>query len=290
MRLGTHISVAGGVYKAFQRANQAGCDSMLLFTKSNRQWDAKPITADEIADYHREKEKYPDIYPVAVHASYLINIASPNPELWEKSYRALKDEVERANSFGLPFLTFHPGSFMEGGEQAGLNNIVKALKRLLEETESCQTVVCLENMAGQGTNLGHRFEQLADILTQVGDHPRLGVCFDTCHAFAAGYDIRTPEAYAGTISTFDRLIGLSKIRCFHFNDSEYGLGSRKDRHIHIGQGHIGLAGFANFVNDPRWAGYGAQLETDPTGTDDAGNEIDMNRVNLATLRSLIVAP
>lgn len=287
MRLGAHVSVAGGVYKAFERAAKSGCDSMLLFTKSNRQWDAKPITDQETTDYQREKEKYPNIYPVAVHASYLINIASPNPELWEKSYRALQDEVERADRFGLSFLTFHPGSFMDSSEKAGIDNIAKALKRLLEETVACETVVCLENMAGQGTNLGHRFEQLAEILSQVGDHPRLGVCFDSCHAFAAGYDLRTPEAYAGTMSTFDRLIGLHKIRCFHFNDSEYGLGSRKDRHAHIGQGEIGLAGFANFVNDPRWAGYGAQLETDPTGSDDAGNPLDMNQINLAALRSLM---
>ena len=287
MRLGAHMSTAGGAYKAFARGDEAGCDTMLIFTKSNRQWKAKPITEADVAAFREAQATYSHIDPVAVHASYLINVASPDPALWEKSYQALKDEVERADAFGLSFLTFHPGSFVNGDEQSGLDAIARALTRLLQETEQCQTSIWLEAMAGQGTNLGASFAQLAYLLAESGPHPRLGVCFDTCHVFAAGYDIRTPETYAQTMTAFDHAIGLEQIRCFHFNDSQHGLGENKDRHAHIGQGQIGLAGFANFVNDPRWANHAAHLETKPTEKDEEGREIDMNQVNLATLRGLI---
>jgi deoxyribonuclease-4 len=289
MRLGAHISTAGGAYKAFPRAKEATCDSFLIFTKSNRQWAAKPLTEDEIAAYKQAATDHPELYPVAVHASYLINVASPDPALWEKSFAALKDEVERAAALGIDLLTFHPGSYMESDEGTGLAAIARAVRRLLDETAGSapNTVICLENMAGQGTNLGGRFEHLATILEKAGKDRRLGVCFDTCHAFSAGYDIRAPEAYAATMGEFDRLVGLGLIRCFHLNDSKHGLGEGKDRHAHIGQGEIGLAGFANFVNDPRWAAMGAHLETPPTEEAGDGTTIDMNVVNLATLRKLI---
>ncbi|MCB8924314.1 MAG: deoxyribonuclease IV [Ardenticatenaceae bacterium] len=289
MRLGAHMSAAGGLFKAFARGDEAGCDSMLVFTKSNRQWNAKPITDKDVAQYRKAAEKYPHIHPVAVHASYLINIASPDDELWEKSYQALKDEVERAAAFDIPFITFHPGSFVSSDAEAGMARIAKGLKRLLQETaeSSPNVTVCVETMAGQGTNLGHSFEQLATILNEVGDHDRLGVCFDTCHVFAAGYDIRTPETYAETMAAFDEAIGLDKIKCFHLNDSKHELGSNKDRHEHIGEGFIGKSGFANFVNDPRWADHPAHLETPKTEEDDDGNEIEMDPVNLKTLRDLI---
>lgn len=286
MRLGAHMSTAGGAYKAFARGHEAGCDSMLIFTKSNRQWKAKPISDEDVTAFQQAQAEYSHIYPIAVHASYLINIASPDPDLWEKSYQGLKDEVERADAFGLPFLTFHPGSHMSSDEKTGLDAIVTALKRLLGETEQRQTIICLETMAGQGTNLGSKFEQLAYMLEKSGPHPRLGVCLDTCHVFSAGYDIRTPDAYAATLAAFDRLIGLEHIKCFHFNDSQHALGENKDRHAHIGQGHIGLEGFANFVNDPRWANHAAHLETNPTEKGEDGREIDMNVINLAALREL----
>ena len=289
MRLGAHMSAAGGLYKAFARGKEAGCDSMLVFTKSNRQWKAKPVTEKDAEKYKETAAEYQDIYPVAVHASYLINIASPDDALWEKSYQALKDEVERAALFDLPLLTFHPGSFMSSDAEAGMDKIAKGLKRLLAETAKTapNLTVCLETMAGQGTHIGRTFEQLAYILSQVNETERLGVCFDTCHVFAAGYDIRTPETYAETITAFDNTIGLDRIKCFHLNDSKHELGSHKDRHEHIGQGFIGAAGFANFVNDPRWANYPAHLETPKTEKDDDGNEIEMDSVNLATLRGLI---
>lgn len=289
MRLGAHMSAAGGLSKAFARGEEAGCESMLVFTKSNRQWKAKPITPTEVEEYRQAAAEHDHIYPVAVHASYLINIASPDEALWEKSYQALKDEVERAAAFDLPLLTFHPGSFVSGDEQSGMDHIVRGLKRLLEETavSAPQVTVCVETMAGQGTNIGRSFEQLAYILSGVGPNDRLGVCFDTCHVFAAGYDIRTPEAYAATMAAFDETVGLNRIKCFHFNDSKHELGSNKDRHEHIGQGFIGKAGFANFVNDPRWAEHAAHLETPKTEEAEDGNEIEMDAVNLKTLRDLI---
>jgi deoxyribonuclease-4 len=289
MRLGAHISTAGGAYKAFGRAKLATCESFLIFTKSNRQWAAKAFTDDDITFYKNAVTEYADLHPVAVHAAYLINVASPDPELWEKSYQALKDEVERAAALGIDLVTFHPGSYMDSDEQSGLDAIARAMRRLLAETaESApNTVICLETMAGQGTNLGGRFEHLAYVIEHAGPSERLGVCFDTCHVFAAGYDIRTLEAYAATMAEFDRIVGLDKIRCFHFNDSKYELGTGKDRHEHIGRGQIGLSGFANFLNDPRWADHCAHLETPPTEDGEDGATIDMNLINLAALRELL---
>ncbi len=288
MRLGAHISTAGGAFKAFGRARDETCDSFLIFTKSNRQWAAKPLTDDDITNYKNAVLEYADLCPVSVHAAYLINVASPDPELWEKSYQALKDELERAAALGADYLTFHPGSYMNSSEQEGLDAIVRALRRLLDETADTapDTIICLETMAGQGTNLGGKFEHLAYILEQAGPSDRLGVCFDTCHVFAAGYDIRTPEAYEATMAEFDRVVGLDKICCFHFNDSKHELGTRKDRHAHIGQGHIGLEGCANFINDPRWANHCAHLETEPTMDGEDGETLNMNHANLAALRAL----
>jgi deoxyribonuclease-4 len=283
------MCAAGGLYIAFARGDAAGCDWMLVFTKSNRQWNAKPITQEDVELYREAAAKYDHMHPVAVHASYLINIASPDEELWGKSYLALRDEVERAAAFDIPMLTFHPGSFMGGAAESGMDLIVRGLKRLLEETaESAPNVtVCVENMAGQGTHIGRSFEQLAYILSSVDGGERLGVCFDTCHAFAAGSDIRTPETYAQTMSTFDEIVGCDRIICFHLNDSKHPLGSNKDRHEHIGQGSIGKAGFANFVNDPRWADHPAHLETPKTEKDEEGNTVEMDLVNLKMLRDLI---
>jgi deoxyribonuclease-4 len=262
---------------------------MLIFTKSNRQWQAKPLTDEDITAYRNAAAEHPQIFPVAVHASYLINVASPDEALWEKSYQALRVEVERAAAFDIPYLIFHPGSYVSGDENSGLASIIRALQRLLEETEAAAagTTICLETMAGQGTNLGHRFEHLAHLLEHSGPSERLGVCFDTCHVFAAGYDIRQPEQYEATIAEFDRVIGLAHLKCFHFNDSKFELGEQKDRHAHIGQGHIGNEGFANFVNDPRWKDFAAHLETPKTEKDEDGVEIEMDPVNLAALRALI---
>lgn len=287
MRLGAQMSVAGGLHKAFARGDEVSCESILIFTKSNRRWKAKPLTAENVEQYEEAAAEYSHIRPVAVHASYLINVASPDADLWEKSYRALKIEVERAAAIDAPFLTFHPGAYTDGDEETGLTNIARALKRLLEETVDLDTIICLETMAGTGTTLGHRFEHLATLIGETGDHERMGVCFDTCHVFAAGYDLRTPDAYAETMAEFDSVVGLDRIQCFHFNDSRHEIGSRKDRHAHIGEGHLGRQAFANFLNDSRWAEHAAHLETPKTEEEDDGTEIEMDPINLKTLRDLI---
>jgi deoxyribonuclease-4 len=292
MRLGAQMSTASGHYKAYERGEEATCDAILIFTKSNRQWQSKPLSEEDIAAFKEATGRYSKIHPVAVHASYLINIGSSDPALWEKSYQALKDELERAEALGAHSLTFHPGASMDATEEAGLANVARALRRLLDETPGFQTIVCLENTAGTGTTLGYRFEQLAYLLQEGGrghDPRRLGVCFDTCHAFAAGYDIRTPETYEATMAEFDRVVGLDRIHCFHFNDSKHTLGERKDRHEHVGRGSIGLEGFANFVNDPRWADHPALLETPKTEDGEDGIEVQMDPVNLQALRALIRA-
>lgn len=290
MRLGAQMSTAGGLFKAFQRGDEVGCDSIMIFTKSNRQWKAKPLSDQDIEKFKEAAAEFSHLHPVAIHASYLINIGSSDEALWEKSYQALKEEVERAEALEIPFLTFHPGAFINADETTGLDNIARALRRLFKETKGFQTRVCLETMAGTGTTLGFKFEQLARLLKDGqndGDADRLGVCFDTCHVFSAGYDIRSPEAYEATMSEFDEVIGLEQILCFHLNDSKYEFGDRKDRHEHIGRGSIGPEGFANFVNDPRWRDHPAHLETPKTEDEEDGNEIEMDPVNLATLRELI---
>jgi deoxyribonuclease-4 len=289
MRLGAQMSVAGGLHRAFERGDEAGCDSIMIFSKSNRRWHAKPITTDEVERFQDAAQRWSHIVPVAVHASYLINVASADESLWEKSYRALRVEVERAAMLGAHTLTFHPGAYVDGDEETGLANIARALNRLLQETAGSDVTVCLETMAGQGTTLGHRFEHLAYLIDATGGHDRIGVCFDTCHVFAAGYDIRSPRAYAATIDAFERVVGLERIHCFHLNDSKHELGAGKDRHAHIGEGHIGLEGFANFVNDRRWQAHPAHLETPKTEEDEEGNEIEMDPVNLAALRGLLRA-
>ncbi|GMQ78913.1 MAG: deoxyribonuclease IV [Anaerolineae bacterium] len=290
MRLGAQISTAGGLHKAFERGAEVGCDSIMIFTKSNRQWKAKPLDEKAIDSFHNAASEFDKIYPVAVHASYLINIGSSDEALWEKSYQALKVEVERAEALSISTVTFHPGAFIKADEETGLSNIARGLNRLLEETKGFNTLICLETMSGTGTTLGFRFEHLANLIEQVqgtSQPERIGVCFDTCHVFSAGYDIRTPEEYEKTLAQFDKVVGLERIKCFHFNDSKHDFGERKDRHEHIGRGAIGLEGFRHFVNDPRWADHPAHLETPKVEEDEEGNEIQMDVVNLATLRDLI---
>jgi deoxyribonuclease-4 len=259
----------------------------MLFTKNNRQWNARPISDEDLALWQQERTAYPELRPIAGHCSYLINIASPREELWEKSYQALKIEMERAITLEIPTLTFHPGSHTGAGEEVGLARIAAALGRLFDELDPRGTTLCLETMAGQGTNLGDRFEHLAWVLDHTPrGRERLGVCFDPCHVFAAGYDLRTPETYAATMDEFDTTIGLERLLCFHLNDSKNELGSRKDRHAHIGEGHIGLEGFANLLADPRFAEHPAHLET-PKFKEDEGEKVDMDPINLETLRNLV---
>ncbi len=289
MILGAQMSASGGVWKAFARAEEAGCDTVMVYTKSNRQWKSKPIPEKDVNKFRETAATYTgNVDPMVVHAAYLINVASDKPEVVAKSAVALRDEIERAELLGIERLVFHPGSHMGAGEEAGLAKVAAALKQVIADTPGYQVRVCLETMAGQGTNLGHRFEHLGYLLTEIDAPERMGVCFDTCHVFTAGYDIRTPAAYSETMAQFDEIVGLDQIKCFHFNDSKFDLGTRKDRHQHIGRGFLGEQAFANFVNDPRWQHHPAHLETPKTEKDDDGNETEMDAVNLATLRRLIV--
>jgi deoxyribonuclease-4 len=284
MRLGAHESIAGGLVNAFDRGHTATCDAIQIFTKSNRQWAAKELTEEEIAEWRERMAEEQDsggIFPVVAHAAYLINIGSPKEETWQKSYDALKIEVERCEALGIPYLALHPGSHLKAGVEAGLENVARALGRLHSETPGVETMVCLEHMAGQGTNLGTEFEQLAWLLENTNQGERLGICLDSCHLYAAGYDVRSEEGYAETIKAFDHTIGLDRLKMFHLNDSVHELGSQLDRHEHIGDGTIGMEGFRNFVNDPRLADIPGLLETDKS--DDLHEDIE----NLERLRSLI---
>lgn len=280
MKFGAHMSISGGLYKAFGHGERAGCDTIQIFSKNQQQWRAKPLSEEEITRFRAEQART-GMGPLVVHDSYLINLASPNDELWEKSIAAFRDELERCAALGIPYLVTHPGAHVGTGEEAGLLRVATALNRLFTEGAGGDTMVLIETTAGQGSALGHRFEHLASLIALTDQDERLGVCVDTCHILAAGYDIRTPEAYAATFTAFEQIIGLERIRCFHVNDSQKGLSSRVDRHAQIGEGELGLEAFRSLVNDPRFAALPMILET-PKG-EDLAEDIQ----NLATLRGLI---
>jgi deoxyribonuclease IV len=280
--LGAHMSIAGGCHNAVTAAAELGMTTVQLFTKNNNQWAGKLLSDADVREFAKVLADTGITAPVA-HDSYLINLASPDDVLWEKSIAAFRDELERAERLGLIGVVMHPGSFVSSTEEAGLERIVTALDRIHRETEGLRTLTLLEATAGQGTNLGHRFEHLAWILDQASTSARMGVCVDTCHIFAAGYPLGTAEEYAATWSQFDRLIGIERVKALHINDSVKPLGSRVDRHAHIGRGCLGLEPFRLLMNDPRLASVPKYLET-PKGLEN-GEELDA--INLRTLRGLI---
>ena len=282
LRFGAHMSIASGVDKAFDRAEKAGCDSLQIFTKNSNQWNAKPFE-DATLEAWRTRESECNIWPVVAHDSYLINLASPKNDLWEKSIDAFGIELQRCDQLGIRYLVTHPGSHTGAGEAAGLARVSEALNRLHNEMPDLDVLTLLETTAGQGSNLGAEFEHLAAITEGVEDKSRVGYCLDTCHIFAAGYDFRTPETYQATMKTFDDLLGIDRLFAIHLNDSKHDLGSRKDRHEHIGQGYIGLDGFRQFVNDERLKDVPGLLETKK------GEDLQEDIENLATLRSLVEA-
>ncbi|MEM7800622.1 MAG: deoxyribonuclease IV [Chloroflexota bacterium] len=290
MILGAQVSVSGGLHKGYKNAQDIGADTLMFYTKSNRMWKAKPIS-DSVAEKFKEtKAAYADkIAPAVIHANYLMNLASPEDEKWEKSYNSLIDEITRVSQIGLELMVMHPGSHMKTGEDVGLKKIAYGIREALDATADFapDVVICLETMAGQGTNLGYKFEHLGYLIEKIDGGKRVGVCFDTCHVFAAGYDLRTEDAYSATMNEFDRAVGLEHIKCFHFNDSKYDLGQKRDRHQHIGKGFIGADAFGFLVNDARFANHPAHLETPKSEEDEDGETIEMDPVNLATLRALI---
>lgn len=248
--LGAHTSIAGGVFNAIVHGEEIGADVVQIFSKNQRQWLGKYYTDEELAQYFAKIEET-GIRPVIIHDSYLINLASPKKDILEKSIEAFADELRRGVTLKIPYVLTHPGSHLGSGEDAGVKQVGVSLRQCWEMAGDPFVMILLETTAGQGTNLGYTFEQLRDMISHSGIEEHVGVCIDTCHIFAAGYDIRTPEAWDKTLETFDRVIGLAKLKGFHLNDSRHEPGSKKDRHERIGKGYITAAGFEIIVNDSR---------------------------------------
>ena len=288
-RLGAHLSIGGGLPRAVDRAVASRCEALQIFTKSAGQWRARVIPDDEIVLFRRRVADT-GLHPVIAHNSYLINIAAAAPALREQSLAALLEEYDRADALGLQGLVMHPGSFTTGTEPEGLRLIASGLRALLRTRRRAIPLILLEHTAGQGSNLGHRFEHLAEIIDQLDGSPRVGVCLDTCHLLAAGYDICSEEGYVQTFREFDRLIGLDRLKAFHLNDSKKPCGSRVDRHEHIGKGCLGLEPFRRIVTDPRFAGLPMLLETPKLDTPESRRRSDADpwdARNLRTLRRLM---
>lgn len=280
MQFGAHESIAGGVFNAIRRGQQATCDVIQMFNKSNNQWRAKKLETAEVDEFLKAIEET-GVKPVVSHSSYLINIASPEKKLNKVSCESLKEELERCALLQIPTLVFHPGSHVGSGEEVGMNLIADNINAIFNDLPDNPVTLLLETTAGQGSNLGHTFEQLAYMIDRVEDKNRIGVCMDTCHIFSAGYPITDKKDYATTMQKFDDVIGLKRLRIIHANDSLKEFGAKKDRHEHIGKGHIGLEAFRNFVNDRRLKDVPMVLET-PKG-DDLAEDIE----NLKVLRSLV---
>ena len=287
VKVGAHMSVAGGTHKALQRGKDVGCTVVQVFTKNASQWAAKPISEDDVRLFKSACGEM-GFAPadLVAHDSYLINLATPDDALWEKSLHAFGHELDRCASYGIPGLVTHAGAHMGSGEETGLERIAAGLERVLAERPGQEVTVLLETTAGQGTCLCYSFEHLATVLRllQVEHRKRVGICWDTCHLFAAGIDFGDEYKYERMVESFDRIVGLDKLRAIHMNDSKKGLGSRVDRHDHIGKGMIGIEPFRYIMNDPRLAHLPKILET-PKG--EAGEETANDIMNIQALRGLV---
>jgi deoxyribonuclease-4 len=278
--LGAHMSIAGGVDKALLLGKTAACDAIQIFTRSSRQWAAKPLAQEEIKTFF-QNQKETGIATVIAHDCYLFNLGSPGEELRGKSVRAFIDELERCEALSISYLIAHPGAHMGAGEETGIRTIARSLDEVHSACAGYRAKVALEITAGQGSCLGYRFEQIGRIIDSVRASDQVRVCFDTEHAFAAGYDIRTCEGYETTFADFDEILGLERLIAFHLNDAKKELNCRVDRHEHIGKGHIGVEAFRLLLNDRRFWGIPMCLET-PKGPD-----LKEDKENLTLLRSLI---
>jgi deoxyribonuclease-4 len=276
--LGSHRSIAGGVEKAPARGLEVGCDTIQIFVKSPNRWVSKPLADKSVAAF-KEAVSETGIWPVFAHSLYLVNLATPDDDLWQKSLDALIDDLQRCERLGLPGLVLHPGSHRGAGEEAGIARIVAALDEVHARLPGYTVQVWLETTAGQGDHLGYTFGQLRAMIDGVQEPDRLGICFDTAHAFAAGYDLGTREGYEAAWAEFERVLGLERLKAIHLNDSKRELGSRVDRHEQIGEGLLGLESFGFLLNDLRFWGIPMTLELDATE--------DEIRENLDLLRSLI---
>jgi deoxyribonuclease-4 len=288
LRIGAHMSIAGGVSNAVERAVVHGCEALQIFTKNGSQWRGKPLDPADVRRF-RDRVAQAGIAPVVSHASYLINLATTFPVLREQSIAAFVDELERADTLGLLGVVIHPGTCTAGREEDALRLIADAIRTAFKARPRRKTMVILEHTAGQGRTLGHRFEQLATILEHLNGSPRVGVCLDTCHLVASGYDIVSDGGYARTFTAFDRLIGLDRLTVFHGNDSKKPCGSRVDRHEHIGEGCLGEEPFRRLLHDRRFAGLPILIETEKSrGAEKAGAIVEdpFDVRNLGTLRRL----
>ena len=286
-RIGAHMSIAGGLPRAVDRAVAHGCETLQIFSKSSNQWRARALGASEVAEF-RLRLAASGIGPAIAHASYLINLAAPDPRLRARSIASFGEEIDRAEALGLLGVVIHPGACTTGTPEEGLEAIAGAIAHLLGARPRGCTMVLLEHTAGQGTSLGHTFEQLADLLRRLRWRARVGVCLDTCHLWAAGYDLASVEGYRDTFEQFDRLVGLERLKAFHLNDSKKPLGSRVDRHEHIGDGTLGLEAFRRLLHDPRLERVPMVLETPKSGEQGRGlgGTDPMDVRNLQTLRDL----
>jgi len=274
------MSIAGGVERALDRAATIGCTAVQLFTKNSNQWAARPLAEDEVARFAALRVSV-GFDALLAHDSYLINLCSPDDLLYQRSIAACVEELERCGRLGIPALIAHPGAHMGQGEAFGIRRMAAAIDLVHDRLQDSKVTLVLETTAGQGSTIGHRFEHLGAILAAVRRPDRLGVCLDTCHVFAAGYDLRSPAAYAETWKRFDGEIGMARLRALHLNDSKKDLGCRVDRHEHIGKGFLGLEAFRNVMNDDRIAHLPMVLET-PKG-DDCREDVE----NLTTLLGLV---
>ena len=279
--LGAHMSIAGGVHTAVERGISIGCTTMQMFVKNNNQWRGKELTDEDISTY-KKLLRESSIGPVVVHDTYLINLCASDNQILRKSRAALKDELDRCEALDVEYLNFHPGSHVGAGEAEGIKRIAESLNIIHEETKGYRVKSVLETTAGQGTAIGYRFEQLREIINAVAEPERMAVCMDTCHVFAAGYDISTERGYEKTFEEFDAIIGLGRLVAFHVNDSKRELGSRVDRHDHIGKGKIGKTGFRLLMNDDRFRSVPKILETPK------GPEMKEDVKNMRTLRNMVV--
>ena len=278
---GSHLSIAGGMHNAVAAARELGLGTVQVFTKNQQQWAVKPLEAEAVTAWRDACESAGYEHTVS-HASYLINLASPDEALREKSVALFVEEVRRCDQLGIPYLVFHPGAHMGDGEPAGVERVAKSLDAVAKKLPKSTTTVCLESTAGQGTTLGGDLRHLGDIISQSKHPDRLGVCLDTAHLFAAGYDFRGRK-YAGFLKQLDAAVGASRVKVWHLNDSKKPLGSRVDRHEHVGLGTIGDEGFRPIVKDKRWRNVPKILET-PKGKDGDGRPWDT--VNVERLKSL----
>lgn len=283
--LGAHQSIAGGYYKSVETAHRLKCDCVQLFTKNNNQWQAKELTDEDVALFQAKLKELGVTHPLA-HDSYLINLASPDKELWAKSVDAFVVEMLRAERLGIPYVVTHPGAHTTSSEEAGIAAVVRALDEVHRQTRGIKAKCLLETTAGQGSCLGRTFEQIAAMIDGVKDPDRLGICVDTCHIFAAGYPLGTEKDYQATMRALDKTVGLKLVKAFHLNDSVKPLGSRVDRHAHIGKGMIGKDAFRLLVNDKRFAKVPMYLET-PKGNAQEQAAGKFDKMNLRTLRGFV---